>query len=122
MPSRHSPHDVTELDALLEFADKCGYVRHKPRTGVLAGVLHHHDCADVFVFTDAEHAHAYRLPTGTDIDVFIPTLVYWWYGANPVWTMRALLTLPAPDQPDAPQTLIPAPSGVWIWVAGNRGQ
>jgi hypothetical protein len=68
----------------------------------------------VFVFSGAEHAHAYRLPTRADIDVFTPVRVYWWYGASPVWTLRALLTLPEPGQPDAPDMLIPAPSGLGI--------
>lgn len=109
---------MTELDALLELADERGYTKPTPQTRV----LHHNDCADVLVLTDDEHAYAYRLPTGADIDVFTPTLVYWWYNANPVWTLRALLTLPTPDQPNAPHTLTPAPSGVWIWIAGNREQ
>lgn len=114
-PSRHF-HDVTELDALLEIAAERGYLLHTGRhsSEILAGVFQHHDCADVFIFADAEHAYAYRLPTGTDTDLFAPTKVYWWYSANPVWTLRALLALPTPDQPDAPHTLIPTPSGIWV--------
>lgn len=114
-PSRHF-HDVTELDALLEIAAARGYLLHTGRHGseILAGVFHHNDCVDVFVFADGVHAYAYRLPTDTDTDLFTPTVVYWWYRANPVWTLRALLTLSAPDQPDAPHTLIPAPSGIWV--------
>jgi hypothetical protein len=107
---------VTELDVLLMTAGERGYQWHtltgRHGSEILAGVCHHHGCADVFVFSDGEHAHAYRLPTGTETDVFAPIGVYWWYGANPVWTLRALLTLPAPDQPDAPHTLIPAPSSI----------
>lgn len=111
---------VTELDALLEKAGKLGYLWHMFRTDqhgpeVLAGVFQHCDRADVFVFSDDEHAHAYRLPTDTDTDVFAPTRVYWWYVASPVWTLRALLTLPEPGQSD---TLIAAPPG--LGIPGDR--
>jgi hypothetical protein len=111
--------DVTELDALLETAGRRGYLwhmfridRHGPE--VLAGVFQHPGRADVFVFSSDDQAHAYRLPTSADTDVFAPTLVYWWYVSSPVWTLRALLTLPAPGHPDAPGTLIPAPSTLGI--------
>lgn len=103
---------MTELDALLERADERGYELHVFRTErksheVVAGVYHHPGCADVFVLSDGEHAHAYRLPTGADTDVFTPTHVYWWYSASPVWTLRALLTLPEPGRRDAPDVLVP---------------
>jgi hypothetical protein len=111
---------VTELEALLETAGRRGYLwhlfridRHGPE--ILAGVFQHPECADVFVLSGAEHAHAYRVPTRADTDVFAPTQVYWWYGASPVWTLRALLTLPEPGQPDM---LTPAPPG--LGIPGNR--
>lgn len=114
---------VTELEALLEKAGKLGFLvymfrtdRHGPE--VLAGVLQRSGYADVFVFCSDEYAHAYRLPTGTDTDVFAPTRVYWWYSASPVWTLRALLTLPEPGQPDAPDTLIAAPPS--LGIPGDR--
>jgi hypothetical protein len=112
--------DVTELDALLETAGRRGYLWHMFRTDrhgpeVLAGVCRHDGCADVFVLLDTEHARAYRTPTGPDIDLFAPTLVFWWYGASPVWTLRALLTLPAPGAAGA---LVPAPAG--LGIPGDR--
>jgi hypothetical protein len=82
---------VTELDALLELAGRRGYLWYG-----FVGVCRHSGCADVFVLSDREHAYAYRLPTDVDTDVFAPALVYWWYAASPVWTLRALLTLPEP--------------------------
>jgi hypothetical protein len=114
---------VTDWDALLEEAAARGYLWHLFRTDrhgpeVLAGVFQHHGSADVIVFSGAEHAHAYRLPTGRDTDVFTPSRVYWWYAASPVWTLRALLTLPAPGAQDAPRTLHPAPPGAG--VPGDR--
>jgi hypothetical protein len=65
-----------------------------------------------------QHAHAYRMPTGRHADVFAPTRVYWWYGASPVWTLRAVLTLPEPGGPEAPNTLTPVPPG--LGIPGNR--
>jgi hypothetical protein len=114
---------VTELDALLEKAGKLGFIVHMFRTDrhgpeVLAGVFQRSGYAGVFVFSSDEYAHAYRLPTDTDADVFAPTRVYWWYGASPVWTLRALLTLPEPGQPDAPDTLIAAPPS--LGIPGDR--
>jgi hypothetical protein len=81
-------------------------------------VFQHSGCADVFVLSGGEHAHAYRVPTGRHVDVFTPTRVYWWYGASPVWTMRAALTLPEPADPEAPDALISVPPG--LGIAGNR--
>lgn len=114
---------VTELDALLEKVGKVGFMMHMFRVdqhgpGVLAGVFQHAGCADVFVLSSGEYAHAYRLPTGAGTDVFTPTRVYWWYAASPVWTLRALLTLPRPSHPDAPVMLVPMPPG--LGVSGDR--
>jgi hypothetical protein len=107
---------VTELDALLEKASKVGFIAQMFHPGhgpdVLAIVYQWESCADVAVLFDDQHAQAYRMPTADDADMFAPTHVYWWYGASAVWTLRALLTLPAPGQPDAPHTLVPAPSGL----------
>lgn len=114
---------VTELDVLLETAGERGYMWHMFRADrhgpeVLAGVFQHAKCADVFVFSGESYAHAYRLPTGDETDVFSPAHVYWWYGASPVWTLRALLTLRAPGHPDAPEMLTPAPSN--LGIPGDR--
>lgn len=111
--------DVTEWDALLDTAAGRGFLWHMFRVDrhgpeVLAGTFQHLGCADVVVFTGAEHAHAYRVPTGTDTDVFAPVRVYWWYAASPVWTLRGLLTLAAPGDPDAPGRLVPAPPGAGV--------
>ena len=99
---------LTELDVLLAKARNIGFKLHRFHGEILAGVFHYAECADVFVLSGAEHAYAYRVPTGVDTDVFAPARVYWWYAACPVWTLRALLTLPEPD-------LIPAPPGGAWW-------
>lgn len=115
--------DPTELDVLLETAGKRGFMWHMFRTDrhgpdVLAGVFQHPGFADVIVMSSSEHAHAYRLPTDADTDVFGPTRVSWWYGASPVWTLRALLTLTCPDEPQTSDALIPAPPG--LGIQGDR--
>jgi hypothetical protein len=81
---------------------------------VLAGVFRWSAATDVIVLTGAEHAHAYRMPAGPGLDEFAPRAVFWWYRASPVWTLRALLTLPAPGLPGAPATLGPAPPGAGV--------
>ena len=95
---------------------------HTDRNGpeLLAGVRHHSACTDVIVLSGADVAHAYRLPADPDTDVFAPARVHWWYAASPVWTLRALLTLPAPGDPGAPRTLHPAPPGAGIPVTVRR--
>lgn len=89
----------TELDALLTKAVELGFKLYEFHAEILAGVFQYSESADVFVFFDREHAHAYRLPTDSNTDIFAPTQVYWWYAASPVWTLRALLTLPDPHSP-----------------------
>ncbi|MBN9739521.1 hypothetical protein DMP23_00315 [Amycolatopsis sp. A1MSW2902] len=71
-------------------------------------------CTDVLIIRSEESATAYRTPRFPGTDVFRPTVVSWQYGADPVWTMRAVLTISPPGSADAPfQVLRPAPgSGV----------
>lgn len=67
-------------------------------------------CADVFILRDERRATAYRTPRFPGMDIFRPTVVSWQYGAEPLWTLRAVLTIGAPGQADAPfQVLAPAP-------------
>lgn len=87
---------MTEWDALVETATERGFRWHVLGTDVVAGVRQHLGYTDVVVVADADHAHAYRMPAGAD--VFAPAHVYWQYAASPVWTLRALLTLPEPTR------------------------
>lgn len=116
MPGMSTTADVGELDALLERTGKAGFLWHMFRVDqhgpeVLAGVYHWRGCADVVVLSGEQSAHAYRSPADATTDVFAPRHVLWWYGNNPVWTLRALLTIPPPDHPDA---LTPAPPGTGV--------
>lgn len=71
-------------------------------------------CTDVLIIRDEHRATAYRTPSFPGSDVFRPSVVSWQYGAEPLWALRAVLTISAPGQADAPfQVLAPAPdSGV----------
>ena len=116
---------VTELEALMETVGRSGYLFHAfqvDRYGpeVLAAVHDFGGCADVVILFDEERACAYRTPTGTGIDTFAPTHVYWSYASSPVWTLRALVTLPPPGHPDAPSGLTPAPSGLGLPIEGRQ--
>jgi hypothetical protein len=113
------------IDALVDEAGRRGYLWHLFRVDshgpeVLAGVLRWPTCADVMVLIDDHASHAYRTPAADD--VFAPKWVHWFYGLSAevgmVWVLRALLTLPRPDEPDGLPPLVRAPAG--IGVPGDR--
>lgn len=131
---------TTEFDVLIEKISKRGYLWYQfaeddrgPRT--VAGVFHWLDCADVLVLTDDRDSHAYRTPTPIP-DIFAPAHVHWWYGradsavrqpgtalpgVGMVWVLRALLTLPRPDQPCGLPPLRLAPPGTGVSIGtGDR--
>jgi hypothetical protein len=117
IPSGHPPG--TELDALLAELARRRYLMHSfssDRFGpeILAGIHRWDYCADVVVVNDEHQAIAYRVPIAPAVDPFAPEHVYWWYSASAVWTLRALFTLAAPDEPDAPTYLIEAPPGCGV--------
>lgn len=63
-------------------------------------------CADVIILRSEDDATAYRVPTYQNTDVFLPTLVSWQYHSAAVWALRAVLTIGAPGQADAPFELL----------------
>lgn len=87
---------------------------------VLAAV---HDWAgggcDVLILRSEQNAVAFRPVTGAGVDVFQPPHVVWWYAANAVWTLRALLTLPPPTDPDAPSLIVSLPPGLGLPTSGR---
>lgn len=122
---------VNELDALIEEASRRGYRWHQFRSNhhgpdVLAGVFRWERCVDVVVLTDEKGTHAYRTPNDPDNDVFAPSHIHWWYGrcdgssalpgGSMVWILRALLTLPTPDEVGGFSPLMPAPKGTGVPV------
>lgn len=75
-----------------------------------AATLHWNTCTDVLIIRSEDRATAYRTPRFPNADPFRPTVVSWQYGADALWTLRAVLTIGAPGRPDAPlQVLVPAP-------------
>lgn len=108
-----------ELEELLTLLGKHRFTMHEfqpDRDGpeVLAAIREFRACADVVVMLDQQRACAWRTPRRPDLDLLAPTHVFWVYAANPVWTLRALLTLPPPGHPDAPADLIGAPDGLGL--------
>ena len=113
---------MTELDALLAEAGRRGFLWHQFRVDehgpdVLAGLYRWPTCADVVVLLDENTSHAYRVPLDA-ADVFAPTHVHWGYYQPPqvsaVWVLRALLTIPRPDEPGGLGPLTPAPEGTVV--------
>ncbi|WP_235883708.1 hypothetical protein [Saccharopolyspora elongata] len=80
---------------------------------ILAAVRRWRTCADVVILRgeDGENdATAYRTPTMPGLDPFAPELVSWQYHSSAVWTLRAVLALPAPGHSQAPIAVLePSP-------------
>lgn len=58
--------------------------------------------ADVLLLRSRSNATAYRVPAVDGASVFNPERVMYQYHATALWTLRALLSLPAPGKPGAP--------------------
>jgi hypothetical protein len=107
---------TTELDELLaclgrqRFAQYAFHVDHHG-PDILAFVHDWGGIADVVILFDEAVACAHRTATGPGVDLFAPELVSWWYSSSPVWTLRAMIALPQPGQPDAPDLVMAPPSG-----------
>ena len=108
---------TTELDELLDRLGSQRFMQHAFRVDhhgpdILAFVgKWDGGTADVVILFDENIACAYRTATGSGVDVFAPELVSWWYSSSPVWTLRALISLPQPGHPDEPNQLMAPPSG-----------
>jgi hypothetical protein len=61
-------------------------------------------CADVLILRTEDDATGYRVPTGDDAEMFNPRVISYQYHNNPLWTLRAMLSLPAPTAPYAMET------------------
>ncbi|MBB5158060.1 hypothetical protein [Saccharopolyspora phatthalungensis] len=69
---------------------------------LLAAMFKWETCADVLILRNENHATAYRVPITGDSGVFNPQAVSYQYHHSPLWTLRAILALPAPGNPGAP--------------------
>lgn len=63
---------------------------------LLAATFRWDDCTDVLILRNNEHATAYRVPNSAE--VFNPEVVWYQYHNNPLWTLRAILSLPVPEE------------------------
>jgi hypothetical protein len=123
---------ITELDGLMMLLVRMEFRLQTVRAGrhgptVLAAVREWAGIADVLIMLDEASAIAFRTPTGSDTDAFNPTHVMWSYSSHPLWTLRALLTLPLPTHQDAPTALREArrlglPEGVGCRTLNNWPQ
>ncbi|MEU5849999.1 hypothetical protein [Saccharopolyspora shandongensis] len=108
---------TSEIDLLLAELrrDAWGLWVFGPKYGpdILAAVRRWQTCADVVILRgeDGENdAAAYRTPTMPGLDPFVPELVSWQYHSSAVWTLRAVLSLPAPGHVQAPIAVLkPSP-------------
>lgn len=100
---------TNEIDALLAKLSRSMWAlwvfgpKHGP--DIVAAVRRWPTCADVVILrgeTGGNDATAFRTPAMLGTDPFMPELVSWQYHSSAVWTLRAVLALPAPGHPEAP--------------------
>ena len=113
-PTTPRGFDGLGLEELLEELRRRKWVLHlfggRTAPEIYAAVHQWETCADVVIIRDERRASAFRVPIFPGTDVFRPRVVTWQYHSNPVWTLRAALTLPPPGSPGAPlQALRPQP-------------
>lgn len=117
---------TSELDDLLVRLGRQRFMEHAFRVDRhgpdVLGFVHAWGAGtvDVVILFDERLACAYRTVTGPDVDVFAPDLVSWWYSSSPVWTLRAMISLPQPGHPDAPSLVMTPPRGYALPKEGRR--
>ncbi|MQA09334.1 MAG: hypothetical protein GEU98_12445 [Pseudonocardiaceae bacterium] len=72
---------------------------------LLAAILRWNTCSDVLILRSENDATAFRAPAWPDSNVFSPRKVSYQYHANALWTLRAILSLPAPGSAEAPRLI-----------------
>jgi hypothetical protein len=63
---------------------------------LVAAVFKWNSSADVIILRRNRTATGYRVPTREDSEIFRPRIVSFQYHGPPLWTLRAVLTLPEP--------------------------
>lgn len=100
----------SETDALLSELRHQGWGTwvFGPKYGpdIVASVRRWPTCADVVILRGEDDATAYRGATLRNADPFMPELVSWQYHSSVVWTLRAVVALPAPGQIGAPLAVL----------------
>lgn len=117
---------MKDFEALLGLVKRRGFRMHafdanRHGPGILAGDYRHSagDAIDVIVLYDQRSAAAWRAPIG-EKDEFAPSQVYWSLRGDSVSTLRALLLLPPPGMPEAPNELSEAPAGLGVPAQGRK--
>ena len=106
----HGSHrDVLELQDLFGELRRRGWtlILWGPRTSpsLMGAMFQWRDCADVLLVRSQHRATGYRVPTPRGGgEVFNPDVVLYQYHQSPLWTLRAMLSLPRPGIPGAPVT------------------
>ncbi|OLF15221.1 hypothetical protein BU204_23100 [Actinophytocola xanthii] len=63
---------------------------------------------DVLLLRRNGSGNAYRAPLFRERDLFTPPTVLWeYYCESALWTLRAIMSLPAPSDPSAPMLMYP---------------
>jgi hypothetical protein len=78
------------------------YFPNRDTPVAMASTFWHAGYVDVAQLFPEADAFAYRAPVADRGNPFTPAAVVWHYGAEPVWAIRAVLTLPEPGSYDAP--------------------
>lgn len=61
--------------------------------------------ADVLLLRNRDDATAYRVPVVGETSVFNPRMVVYQFHSSALWTLRAIMRLPAPGEPYSPMIM-----------------
>lgn len=110
--------DLGEVDDLLRAVVADGFTvflcggQRQPEAIVATYTWAEH--VDFVVIKDRHDVAAARARQTPDWDVFAPDKVIWSYHGHARWALRAILDLPHPDDPDAPDDEHPAPAALLV--------
>jgi hypothetical protein len=110
--------DLGEIDDLLRAVVADGFTvylcggQHEPEAIVATYTWEDH--VDFVVIKDQHDVSAARAKLSPDWDVFAPETVVWHYHGHARWALRAILDLPHPDSPGAPDEEHPAPAALRV--------
>jgi hypothetical protein len=71
-------------------------------------------CADVLILRSEQDATAYRVLLEQADDPLEPEVIVYFYQQSAIWTLRAILALPAPGHQDAPRCRMTPPLSCFI--------
>ncbi|MGQ0840257.1 hypothetical protein [Actinokineospora sp.] len=116
--------DLSEIDGLLRAVVADGFTVYlcggaeRPEAIVATYAWESH--VDYVVIKDAHDVTAARSRQHRDWDVFAAATVVWSYQGHARWALRAILDLPPPEHPDAPDDEYRAPESLRVDPAHLR--